>query len=60
MNLFGYILCLFHYNKSSMRAGPFHPPVVFSAPTIISGTEKMLNEFVALKCLTPMLRKENT
>ena len=43
-----------------MRAGPFHPPVVFSAPTIIPGTEKMLNEFVALKCLTPMLRKENT
>ena len=60
MDLFGYILCLFHYNKSFIRAGPFHPPVVLSTPTIIPGTEKMLNEFVALKCLTPMLRKENT
>lgn len=59
MYLFVYILCLFHYNKRSVRAGSFHPPVIFSAPTIIPGTEKMLNEFVALKCLIPKLRKEN-
>lgn len=46
-----YILCLFHLNKSSVRANSFYLPVTFSVPTRILGKEEMPNKLVEQMCL---------